>query len=161
MSHSLLKLALLGSLTIVSLAQTKPNFSGEWKLDTMRSRLDPKADWKSATMKIDHAEPKIKIDMDADTGHGRRQYTLDLQTDGTESQQTIDGNSCKTIAHWGTRTGERLQIDTTCAAGSGTIVTSREMKLGSKGKILTTILSIKDGKTQKRSYEFYTKANAH
>jgi hypothetical protein len=157
MKRKLIELVLAGVLGSAAIAQTRPNFTGDWKLDALRSRLDPKSDVKNETMNIDHADPKLKIEMNVQTGHGQRAYVLDLQTDGTESQQTIEGQPCKAVVRWGTRTGERLRIETTCPSDAGTVTTTREMKLGSKGKMLTTTLVVKDGSGQRKSYEFFTK----
>jgi len=154
---TLIELVLVSGFAAAALAQTRPNFTGEWKLDVLRSRLDPKSDVKSATMKIEHAEPRLRIDMNVQTGHGQQAFLLDLQTDGTESRQMIEERPCKAIARWGTRTGERLRIETTCPSGAATVVTTREMKLGGKGKVLTTILVVKDERGQRKSYEFLTK----
>ena len=135
--------------------QGKPNFTGTWQLDVLRSRLDPKSDVKSATLKIDLADPKLKIDMNLQTGKGPRAYVLDLRTDGTASEQTIDGQTCKAVANWGTITGERLRLEITCPNAAGAVTRTREMKLGDKGKMLTTVFVEKDQHGERRSNEFF------
>ena len=154
MKYTVVELILIAGLGTALCAQTKPNFSGVWKLDVLRSRIDPKSDIKAETMKIEHAEPKLKIEMDAELKNGKRDYVVDLQTDGAESQTTMEGQSCKAVARWGTRTGERLILEITCPNG---LVSTREMKLGSKDKMLTTTLVIKDARGKRKSYEFFTK----
>jgi hypothetical protein len=156
MPYRLLLFALLAALAP---AQTKTNFTGNWKLDVERSRLDPKVEVKSEAIRIDHAEPKLKIGMNVDNGHGAQEYTLDLKTDGTETRQTIDGKPCTASARWGYGTGERLEIETTCTDGSATVGTTRELKLSGTGGILTSVLAVKDAQGQTKSYEFFTKEN--
>jgi len=155
MKGKLLVLILMALFGSAAVAQNKPNFTGTWQLDVLRSRLDPKSDVKSATMKIDLADPKLKIEMNVQTGRGPRAHVFELQTDGTESEQTIDGRTCKAAARWGTITGERLRLEITCSGGAAPMVTTREMKLGDKGKMLTTMLIEKDEHGQRRSNEFF------
>ncbi len=57
----------------------------------------------------------------------------------------------------GTQTGERLDIEMKCESTDGPVVTTRVLKLGSKGKVVTTVLTIRDKGGQKRGYEFFTK----
>lgn len=147
--------ALLASAAV---AQEKPDFTGTWTLDTLRSRLDKGRDVKALTMKIEQNEPNIKLQTTRVPKKGEAvQYTLDLNTDGTEVQETIDGQPCTASATWGPYKGERLIVKTKCTGPNGEMTRVREMKVGSERKMMTTVLTATDRTGAHQSYEFYTK----
>lgn len=143
-----------------ALAQPRPNFSGTWTLDPMRSRFDKGTEPKSATLQVDHVEPKIKMELSSATHDGQIDYTLETTTDGVEAKQTLAGQPCVVTAQWGTRSGERLMVESTCETPDGPVVTSRVLKLGGKGQMLTTILTVRAKGSQKRANEFYVRKPA-
>lgn len=140
-----------------AVAQTHPNLTGKWTLDPMRSRFDKSFSLKSATLEISHQEPKITIDINSIEGNGHSDYRVETTTDGVQTTQTLGGAQCGVKAEWGTRTGERLILELNCERPAGPVVTTREFKLGSKGKMITTVLTVVEKGKQKRAYEFYTK----
>ena len=150
-------LILLAALLAVgALAQSKPNFTGTWVLDPMLSRFGKDQEPKKGTLTIAHQEPKIRIDVDSVSNSGSdSKYTLELTTDGTENTTTIAGQSCVSTVNWGTRTGERLIWVMKCDGPKGPVTSTRQMKLGSNGKILTTVLTVKDSKGTQKANEFY------
>lgn len=147
-------------LATAAFAQTKPDFTGTWTLDTLRSRLEKGWDVKALTLKIEQNEPNITLDTTRIPKKGNEvQYKLTLNTDGTEVQETIDGQPCTASATWGPYTGERLIVKTKCTGSNGEVTRVREMKVGSKGKMLTTVLTTTDSTGSHKSYEFYTKTS--
>src|SRR5579883_3221224 len=89
-AKSLQFFALFAALSTAIFAQTKPNFTGDWKMDTLRSRLDEKSTTKAATMKIDHAEPALKIALITETDKGSLKHDYALKTDGSETRHTLE-----------------------------------------------------------------------
>lgn len=149
---------LFSAAGVTASAQTKSNFTGNWTMDFERSRLDPKSDVKGASMKIAHDGPHLKINWAVDTGHGPQAYTLDVQTDGHESRQTVDGQPCKTTAKWEDASGERMMIASTCTGADGvSVLRTHELKLSNEGKMLTTTVMVKNAQGSMKSYEFFTK----
>ncbi|MGA2329626.1 MAG: hypothetical protein ABSH05_25505 [Bryobacteraceae bacterium] len=140
-----------------ALAQKKPDFSGTWKLDLLRSRLDDVPGLKSSVIKIEHHEPKIHIEITTVTHQGETSEAFDLTTDGVESKQTIGGQPCAASAQWDSWSGNRLVLTVKCQPPEGAVVTTRRMKLGDKDRMMTTVLTVKDKTGEKKGYGFYVK----
>src|SRR5688500_19603537 len=74
-------------------AQTRPNFSGVWRLDPASSRLigaaardsgaPPAENW-SWTWRIDHREPTIRVAVNITNPRGTRDFLFTCTTDGRE-----------------------------------------------------------------------------
>lgn len=150
--------AMAAALATGALAQKKkPDFSGTWKLDLLRSRLDNIPDLKGSVIKIEHHEPKIHIEITTVTGQGETSEAFDLATDGVEGKQTIGGQPCAASVQWDVWSGSRLVLTVKCGPPEGMVVTTRRMTLGDKGRMLTTVLTVKDKTGEKKGYGFYIK----
>jgi hypothetical protein len=105
---------LLG-LAASSLAQEKPNFSGEWILNWEASTLSPGADaMKSGVWQIEHREPTFRHKAAFTSADGAsREYQYELQTDGREVVSE----------HKGGRTVSKMQWD-----GNALVVTFRTQR---------------------------------
>ena len=146
------KVAWVTLLLLPSLcAASRPNLSGTWKLDPLRSRFDAIPAPKSGVIKISHQEPKIHLDLDMALKHNQQTEVLDLVTDGSEQKVTIGGEQATATAYW--EDEQHLVIE----VKRGPQVESRRMHMGDKGKMLTTVLTLKDGGGEKSAYGFYTK----
>jgi hypothetical protein len=132
-------------------AAEKPNLSGTWKLDPLRSRFDAIPAPKSGLLKIEHQEPKIHIAVEMAGKRGDTTQVLDLTTDGAEQKVTIAGQSATADAYW--EDDRHLVVE----VKHGEQTETRRMNLGDKGKMLTTVLSLKDPSGQKSAYGFYVK----
>ena len=151
---------LIATLAVAELlaAAPKPDFSGTWKLDPQRSRYNAKVPApKSVTLAVEHRDPRLRIDMTTVTANGSQNYSFELTTDGTEVTKTIDGQPVTAQVRWGDIDGTRLVLTIKQSLPSGTMETSRTLRLGDKGKILTTVLIINDSGGQRKANEFYTK----
>lgn len=147
-----------GIASLALLAQTKPDFSGTWKLDTLRSRFDPKAKPpKSETLVIEQHGPNLRIQMASEGGSEPWNCTFDLPLDGTEVQSTAAGETYTASARWGDIDGTHLILTIKHPSAAGTIVTTRQMKVGDQDRIMTTVLTTSDAKGEKKAYEFYSK----
>ena len=136
-------------------AAEKPNLSGTWKLDPLRSRFDKIPAPKSGVLKIEHQEPKIHISVEMASKKGESTQSLDLTTDGAEQKVTIDGQPATADAYW--EDDRHLVVEVKHDTPSGQQVETRRMNLGDKGKMLTTVLSLKDPSGLKSAYGFYVK----
>ena len=147
-----MKFALFLTLLVPGLwAAAKPDLSGTWRLDPLRSRFDAIPAPKSAIIKISHQEPKIHLDLDMALKHNQQTEILDLVTDGSEQKVTIDGQPATATAYW--EDDQHLVIE----VKRDKQVETRRMHMGDKGKMLTTVLTVKDGGSEKSGYGFYTK----
>jgi hypothetical protein len=109
------------------------------------------------TLVVEHRDPRLRIDMTTVTANGSQNYSFELTTDGTEVTKTIDGQPVTAQVRWGDIDGTRLVLTIKQSLPSGTMETSRTLRLGDKGKILTTVLIINDSGGQRKANEFYTK----
>ncbi len=140
-------------LALGVLAQTsgKPDLSGTWQLDLQRTRFGEALQPKSLAIQIDHHEPKIHIVTVTTTENGQVRETMELTTDGKPHELMSQGRECRSTAHWDEWSGSRLVVDLECAATSR----SRRFALGTKGRILTTVLTTRDSSGEQNVYEFY------
>ncbi len=63
----------------------KPNFSGTWKLNVAKSDFGVLPGPETRTDIIDHSDPSLKVSVKEDGPQGKRDYTLNMTTDGTEN----------------------------------------------------------------------------
>ncbi len=138
-------------LSTAALASDGPNFSGTWKLDPLRSRFDAIKTPRDLVLKIDQQDPRINITI---AGKADISEVYELSTDGTEQKLTLEGRPAKASAEWD---GESLILTVTRETADGPVVETRRAKLGDKGKMLTTILTIRNKAGEKTVYGFYTK----
>lgn len=148
-------LLLVGMLVCCLSAQEadKPDFSGTWQLDLLRTRFGDLPKPKSLTLEIEHRDPKIRIAAVSEDKGGETRETMDLTTDGAQYAHTAGGRSCTASARWHWWEGRRLSVDVQC----GGVSRSRRFTMGAKGKILTTVLTVQDGSGEKKAYEFFIK----
>jgi hypothetical protein len=147
--------ALLAILTVVlaftGQAFEKPNFTGTWKLDPLRSRIESVPQAKNTVLKIEQQEPKIKITLSDGKTAGD---TFELTTDGAEQKVTVDGQPATASAAWD---DDRLVLTVARDTPGGPVTEVRRAKLGDRGAIMTTVLSIKDKDGEKTGFGFYVK----
>jgi hypothetical protein len=155
MKIHLVLVALFAFSSVGIRAAEKPNLSGTWKLDPQRSRFEAIPAPKSGVLKIAHQEPKIHISVEMAGKQGESTQILDLTTDGSEQKVTIGGQAALADAYW--EDDRHLVVEVKRDTSGGKQVETRRMNLGDKGKMLTTVLSVKDPSGQKSAYGFYVK----
>jgi hypothetical protein len=139
-------------------AGKKPDFSGTWKLDPLRSRFNKRLPAPaSATLIIEHREPKLHIEIKTVAGGATQDHVFDLTTDGTEAKEAASGGACTASAHWGDISGTRLVLTIKQPTAGGTVTETRVMKLGSSRKMITTVLTVQDQSGKRKANEFYTR----
>ena len=127
----------LGLAVVLATAQeSKPNFSGEWKMNLEKSDFGQLPGPKSRTDKINHKEPDLKIN--------RTTVTQADQTFASEWNCTTDGKECsneipggvvlKSTAKWD---GEALAVDSKGTFGQGEVQIKDRWTLSKDGKTLT------------------------
>ncbi len=131
----------------------KPDFSGTWQLDVQRTRFGEVPQPKSLVLQIEHHEPEIQILMTTTNKDGDTRETLKLTTDGKQLAHAVHGQPCMASAQWHWWQGQRLVLDVKCQSVSR----ARRLTLGSKGNILTAVLTVKDSTGEKKAYEFFAR----
>jgi len=81
-------------------AQQKPNFSGNWKINQVKSNFGGVPAPDTFTRKIVHAEPSISIDEEQATPIGPQKTSRKMTTDGKESTFNASGADVKATAKW-------------------------------------------------------------
>jgi hypothetical protein len=118
-------------------AQQKPNFSGNWKMNQVKSNFGVAPAPDTFTRKIVHAEPSITIDEEQATPIGLQQTQRKMTTDGKESTFDVGGADVKATARWEGTT--LLLVTTVDVAG---VSYNDRMSLSPDGKALTSIVRV-------------------
>jgi hypothetical protein len=118
-------------------AQQKPNFSGDWKMNGVKSDFGAAPAPNSFTRKIVHAEPSITIDEEQDTPIGLQTTQRKMKTDGTESTFNASGADIKASAKWD---GSTLVVVSNVEIASMTY--TDRMTLSPDGKVLTSVVRV-------------------
>ena len=84
----------------------------------------------------------------------RRLPTADLVTDVSEAAAGSRAAS-HGFGALGPVEGTRLIVETDTGSGTGEVVSTRQMILGEKAKILTTVLTVQNASGEKKGYEFF------
>ena len=115
-------------------AQAKPDFSGNWKLNVDKSEFGPIPPPSTMTMKIDHADPDLKVATSQSGPQGDMSYEAKYTTDGKECTNTIGPMEAKSTLKW---EGDDLLVDTNLDAGGMQIAIKGKWTLSADGKTLT------------------------
>ncbi len=100
----------LGVCAAALQAQTKsakPNFTGKWKLNLEKSKLQIPPPT-SSMFEIDHREPKFRLTRTHVYGDKSDTITMDLSTDGAEYPQAFGALRARTRLYW---EGSTLVLD--------------------------------------------------
>ena len=146
-------LAVLGTAG-VGAQQAKPDFSGTWKLDTLRSRFGDVPAPKSLVFEVEQHDPAIRITRTMATHQGDSKDVLDLTTDGQPHQVSIGGQPATVTAAWD---GDHLLVQIQRSTPQGQVTSTRRFRMGDKHKVVTTVYTVANGSGTTTAYEFYTK----
>ena len=132
-------LTLFAAATSLAFA-AKPNFTGEWKVDTAKSDFGDMPAPDSIVMQIDHTDPKVAMKQ-FQTGGPRGEMKADLtyMTDGTETKNAVRGNEIASTGKW---SGEALKITTKMSWQGNSVNIVETWKLTSGGKILEIVREV-------------------
>ncbi len=79
----------------------KPNLTGIWKLNVTKSDFGVLPGLESRIDTIEHNDPTLKVAVKEEGPQGKRDYTLNLTTDGKENLNTpAAGIELKSISNW-------------------------------------------------------------
>jgi hypothetical protein len=116
------------------LAQSKPNYSGTWKLNVSKSSFDPLPTPDSRTDVIVHNDPTIKINVDQKGGQGDMAATLNYTTDGKEATNQMGPREVKSTLNW---EGSNLVINSKLTFNDAEIGIKNVWILSDDGKTLS------------------------
>jgi hypothetical protein len=115
-------------------AQSKPNFSGSWKLNIAKSDFGVLPPSNGRTDVIDHQDPSLKDTVSDDAAQGQQNYTLAMTTDGKEATNNPGGLEMKNIATW---TANNLVVNTKLQFQGSDVTIKTTWALSDDGKTLT------------------------
>lgn len=118
---------------LIAAAQTKPDFTGSWKLNREKSKFE-RGGPEDLLIKIDHKEPTFAEEWKMTTQNGERSFQAKYTTDGTESEQEVIGRTAKTSAKW---EGDALVIEFKAEGG----FFKRKVTLSADGKTITKVIT--------------------
>jgi hypothetical protein len=115
-------------------AQSKPNFSGTWKLNTSKSDFGPLPAPTSRVDVIEHNDPSLKDAVTADTPQGKQNFTSTYTTDGKEAVNKRGPTEAKSTLTWD---GPKLVMNTKLNANDQEITIKAVWSLSADGQTLT------------------------
>ena len=139
MSRSFAILAILALAALPALA--KPDFTGDWKLNTSKSTFGDFPGPDSMTIKVTHAEPKLTTATKQSSQMGEFETQATYTTDGKEcTNQGFGGSTMKSVVKWD---GDVLQIETKGQFGDNEFTMTQKWTLAADGKTLTVVQTFK------------------
>lgn len=88
-------------LAVTALADERPDFTGEWKLNLERSDFADKPVPGAAAMKVVHKDPSLVVTRTIDTGNGEVISQISYSTDGKETINKLqNGSEVRNRATW-------------------------------------------------------------
>jgi len=135
-------LVIFAVLTLAALpALAKPNFSGDWKLNTSKSTFGQMPAPDSMTNKITHDDPKLSTATKQSGQMGEFEMQATYTTDGKEcTNQGFGGSTNKSTLKWD---GDTLMIETKGKFGDNEFTMTQKWTLSADGKALTVIQTFK------------------
>lgn len=116
---------------LASPAAATPNFSGHWKLNAEKSKLDEPYQEERT---IEHQDPELTVSSKATADGEEEESTIKYRTDGKQTRNMIDGDPLFTTAHWD---GDVLVFDSELISDTDTTETHDRWTLSADGKHLT------------------------
>jgi hypothetical protein len=116
---------------------TKPNFTGEWKMNAAKSVFGPLPAPSTLTRSITHDEPTLTIVEHQVGAMGEQSATRKYVTDGTQTTFETQGMTVPTSAKW---VGDSLLVVSSVEAMA--LSFNDTMTLSPDGKTLTSVVRI-------------------
>jgi hypothetical protein len=117
----------------IATAQTKPNFSGVWKMNPQKSKFE-RSGPDGIQSKIDHKDTAFAESLMVSTPNGDRATETKYTIDGKETAQEVMGRSARTSAKWD---GDSLIVEWKVEDG----FLRRKLTLSPDGKTLTMVVT--------------------
>jgi hypothetical protein len=121
-------------------ALAKPNFTGDWKLNSSKSTFGDVPGPDSMTIKVTHADPKITNVAKQSGQMGEIEIKTVCTTDGKEcTNEGFQGSSTKSVMKWD---GDVLAVETAGKFGEMDFTMKQKWSLSGDGKTLTLAQNI-------------------
>lgn len=135
-------LAIFALLAVAVLpALAKPNFTGDWKLNTSKSAFGEMPGPDSMSIKVTHDDPKLSTATKQSGQMGEFEMKASYTTDGKEcSNEGFQGMTTKSVVKWD---GDALVIETKGQFGDNEFTISQRWTLAEDGKTLTMTQTFK------------------
>ena len=115
-------------------ASAKPNFTGDWKLNTAKSDFGQMPAPSSMTQKVVHDEPNLQVHSKQTSDMGDYERDAKYTTDGKECTNTFRDNPATSVVKWD---GDALTFDTKGKFGDTDFTMKDKWTLSPDGKVLT------------------------
>lgn len=116
----------------IAWADERPNFSGDWVLNSGKSTLATKG-IQSGTVRIEHKEPAFSFQRTFITKDGPDESRYDLTTDGKEKVEVSGGSTRRSRLYW---EGDQLVLDEKIEMAGRTATNVVRYRLENEGKTL-------------------------
>jgi hypothetical protein len=126
-------LALAAALS-AACADSKPDFSGDWKLNVGKSDFGPMPAPTSRTDKVDHKDPSLKFTSRQVGPQGEITREWSCTTDGKECSNTLFGNTWKSTAKWD---ANNLVVESKGSFNGNDVQSKEKWTLSPDGKTIT------------------------
>jgi hypothetical protein len=147
----------LAVFAVSAMAQGKPNFSGDWKLNVAKSDFGPMPPPSSSTAKVTHAEPDMKVHVKQVGDQGEMEFDAAYSTDGKETSNTFGPMPTKSTAVW---EGEVLVVTTKFEANGMDIKLVQKWSLADEGKTMKQATRITSPQGEFDMVSVYEKAGS-
>jgi hypothetical protein len=115
-------------------AQAKPNFAGDWKLNSAKSEFGQFPAPSSLTEKITQDDTAIKLSVKMSSDNGDMNFDSSYNMDGTETTNQFGPSEMKSKAAWD---GDSLVINTKGTFGDNEMTFKDKWDLSADGKTIT------------------------
>ena len=129
-------------------AQTKPNFTGAWKLNVAKSDADESLP-QSLIVTVDHKDPVLTYTVKGSASGQEINETATVRTDGTP---TKGPNDITIVDHWD---GPNLVLNGTAPDQSP--IFEVHLSLSADGKTISRVVIRNNGNQQQTRHEIYDK----
>jgi hypothetical protein len=133
-SAALIIAAIICLCALTAAAQTKPDFSGVWKMNKEKSKFASDEGPSGLLIKIDHKEPALTEEWSMSTSDGDRSFQAKYTIGGQETEQMVMGRTAKTSAKW---EGDALVIE----FKTDDSLFKRKITLSADGKTMTKVVT--------------------
>jgi len=126
--------ALMIAVCLLAWSQTRPDFSGTWKMNVAKSDFGALPAPEGGSLKIEHKDPSLKLISTTTGASGERTFEISLTTDGAECTNFVGNIEIKSVAKWD---AETLLVEHKAAGGE--VVVKDKWTLSPDGKVLTLV----------------------
>src|SRR5258708_10163780 len=138
--RSLLILLALLALPLLAADGSKPDFTGDWKMNADQSDFGQLPRPLAYERRIDHKDPNIRMVARQSTQTGEQTVVASMRTDGVQTTNATRTGDTKTTGRW---QGRDLELTTTKQVDGGEAVTHEIWSLSCDGKTMTSTTHLK------------------